>query len=239
MYTGEVEIENVTVPAGDPGEQLIANLILALIASELHVDETAKEYVTQAHALSLDLSAHSPIYRPLRPSKFVRLTCEVDSEIQIILLSVINDILVVPAIAAGQFASNHRGYPDAVNVKSLEIVRFMLRLRPRRLATVLESLKGLISRQQRIDAAHRILRSCMHQELPPGEPLDRASDCFSLARDLTGKRNLPLAALALRNADRALDSYMKTNYIKNHPDIVNSMRDQIKGLLNQLKQGAM
>ena len=239
MHTGEVEIENVTVPAGDQGERLIANLILARIASELHVDEKARAYVARAHALALDLSAHSPIYRPLRPSKFVRLTCELEGQIEIILLSVINDILVVPAIAAGQFARNHRRYPDAVNIKSLEIVRFMLRLRPRRLATVLESLKGMMSRQQRIDAAHRILRACMHQELPPGEPLDRVSDCFSLARDLTEKRNLPLAALALRNADRALDLYTKDNQIKNHPEIVRSMKDQIRGMLNELKQGAM
>ena len=162
-----------------------------------------------------------------------------EGETEIILLSVINGILVVPAIAAGQFANNHQRYPDAVNVKNLEVVRFMLRLRPRRLATVLESLKGIISRQQRIDSAHRILRSCMHQELLPGEPLDRANDWFSLARDLTGKRNLPLAALALGNADRALDAYMKTSYAKNHPEIVYSMKDEIKGLLNQLKQGAM
>ena len=41
MYMGKVEIENVTVPAGDQGEQLIANLILALIASELHADGNA------------------------------------------------------------------------------------------------------------------------------------------------------------------------------------------------------
>jgi hypothetical protein len=162
-----------------------------------------------------------------------------DGETEIILLSVINDILVVPAIAAGQFSNGYRGYPYAVNVTNLEIVHFMLRLRPRRLATVFESLRSMMSSQQLIDAVRRILRSCMHHELPPGEPLDRTSDYFTLARDLVGKRNFPLAALALRNADRALDSYKETKFIKNHPEIVQSMKDQILDLLNELRQTAI
>jgi hypothetical protein len=239
MDTGKVEIGNVIVPAGDRGEQLIANLILALIASELQSDATASEYVARAHVLARDLAAQSLTYRPLQPSKFARLTCELDGETEIILLSVINDILVVPAIAAGQFSSGDRGYPYAVNVTNLEIVHFMLRLRPRRLATVFESLGSMMSSQQLIDAVRRILRACMHHELPPGEPLDRTSDYFTLARDLVGKRNFPLAALALRNADRALDSYTKTNLIKDHPEIVQSMKDQIRDLFNELRQTAM
>jgi hypothetical protein len=67
MDTGKVEIGNVIVPAGDRGEQLIANLILALIASELQSDATASEYVARAHALARDLAAQSLIYRPCNP----------------------------------------------------------------------------------------------------------------------------------------------------------------------------
>jgi hypothetical protein len=235
MHAGEVQIENVVVPPGDRGEQLIANLILAIIASELYSDATP--YVAQAHSLALDLAGHSLIYRPLHPSKFARITCELDGETETILLPVVNGILLVPAMAVEQFVSGHRGY--AVNVTNLEIVHFMLRLRPRRLATVLESLKRMMAREQLIDAARRILRACMHHELPVGQPLDRAGDCFMLARDLIGKRNFPLAAIALNNADHALDAYVKSSSIKDYPAIVKSMKDHIRGLLNELKQTAM
>jgi hypothetical protein len=239
MYAGKAGIKNGVVPAGDRGEQLVANLILSLIASELHANATARSYVAQAHALALDLAVQSSIYRPPRASKFACLTCELDGEIQDILLPVINDILVVPAIATGGLSGDHRDYPDAANVRDLEIVHFMLRLRPRRLAIVLESLKGIVSSQHLADAARRILRACMHRELPAGEPLDRVGECFGLARNLIGSRNFPLAALALNNADRALDSYLKVNSIKDHPEIVQSMKGQIKELLRELKQTAM
>ena len=235
MDTGGLQIENAMVPAGDRGEQLIANLILALIASELYSDATP--YVARAHALALDLAAHSLIYRPLKPSKFARLSCEMDGESETILLPVINDILVVPPIAEGQFGGAHRGY--AANITKLEMVHIILRLRPRRLATVLEEMKGTMSSGQVTCAARRILRSCMHHELPRGEPLDHASDCFTLARDLIGKRNFPLASIALNNADHELDTYLKSSWIKEHPTIVRSMKDRIRGLLDELKQTAM
>jgi hypothetical protein len=234
MYAGKAQIENI-VPPGDRGEQLIANLILAIVASELHDDATP--YVAQAHALALDLAGHSLIYRPLKPSMFARLTCEIGGEAETILLPVINDMLVVPAMAAERFAGGHGGY--AVTVTNLEIVHFMLRLRPQRLMTVLESLKGTMSREHLNGAARRILRSCMHHELPPGEPLDRASHYFTLARDLIGKRNFSLAALALHNADRALDAYVDTSSIRDDHEILESMKDRIRGLLRELKQTAM
>ena len=111
----------------------------------MHDDATP--YVAQAHALAFDLAGHALIYRPLKPSGFARLTCEIDGESETILLPVINDILVVPAMAAERFAGGHGVY--AVTVTNLEIVHFMLRLRPQRLVTVLESLKGMRAREVR------------------------------------------------------------------------------------------
>jgi hypothetical protein len=75
--------------------------------------------------------------------------------------------------------------------------------------------------------------------LPVGDPLDHANDYFTLARDLIGKRNYPLGALALGNADRALDSYAEGASMNDHRAVVSSMKEQIRRMLGELKQTAM
>jgi hypothetical protein len=238
---GEVEIDNVIVPAGDRGEQLIAHLILSVIAFDLRADTTARRHLAQAHALAIELLDRSLIYRPLRPSEFARLTCEVDGHAQIILFPVINNILVYPAIVA-DVGDGEADAPainaSAVNIRLLEITRFILRLRPRRIATILESLEGATPSQHLTDAVHRILSACTRQELPVTQPLDRANYSFTLASNLIGKRNVPLAILALSDADRALDAYAQTAPI-DHVSTIQAMRDQVKTMLSNLKRTAM
>ncbi len=235
---GRVEIDNVIVPAGDRGEQLIANLILSVIAFDLRSDATARRHVAQAHALAIELADRSLVYRPPRPSEFARLTCEQDGHAETILLPVINNILVYPAITVEEVADNSEADAFAVNVRVLEITRFMLRLRPRRIATILESLRGATPSQQLTGIVRRILTACTRQELPVTEPLDRANDSFTLARNLIGKRNFPLAILALSNADRALHAYAQTASI-DHAPAFQGMRDQVQKMLSELKRTAM
>lgn len=235
---GEVEIDDVIVPAGDPGERLIANLILSVIALDLRSDATARRHLAQAHALAIELADRSLVYRPPRPSEFARLTCERDGHAETILLPVINNILVYPAIAVEDVAGpNDAGVPS-VDVRGLEITRFMLRLRPRRIATILDSLGEATPTQQLTDVLRRILTACTRQELPVTEPVDRANDSFTLARNLLGKRNFPLATLALSDADRALEAYAQGASI-DHACAIQGMRDQVKKMLNDLKRTAM
>jgi hypothetical protein len=233
-----VEIDNVIVPAGDRGEQLIAHLILSVIAFDLRSDATARRQLAQAHALAIELADRSLVYRPPRPSEFARLTCERDGHAETILLPLINDILIYPAIAVEEVAGNLEVNAPAVNVRGLEITRFMLRLRPRRIATILDSLEGTTPSQQLTDVVRRILTACTRQELPVTEPLDRAYDSFTLARNLIGKRNVPLATLALSNADRALDAQAQTASV-DHASAIQGMRDQVKKMLSDLKRTAM
>jgi hypothetical protein len=236
---GKVEVDNVVVPTGDRGEQLIANLILSAIAFDLHSDATARRHVAQAYSLAVDLADRSPVYRPPRPSKFARFTSELEGHRETILLPVINNILVIPALAAAEIASDRQADPSEVNVTALEVTRFMLRLRPRRIATILESLDSAASGQQISDAARRILTACTRHELPVEEPLDRANEFFTLARDLIGKPNYPLGALALGNAERALDAYAEAASTNDHRAVVASMKEQIRRMLGELKQTAM
>jgi hypothetical protein len=236
---GKVDVDNAVVPAGDRGEQLIANLILSTIAFDLHSDATAGRHVAQAYALALELADRSPVYRPARPSKFARFTCELGGHRETILLPVINNILVIPAVAAAEIAGDRQAVPPEVKVTVLEVTRFMLRLRPRRIATILESLDSAASGEQQSDAARRILTACTRHELPITEPLDSANEYFTLARDLIGKRNYSLGALALGNADHALDAYAESASIQDHREMVVTMKGQIRRMLGELKQTAM
>ena len=234
---GNVEIEGVAVPAGDPGEQLIANLILLTIAFDLGADGTARKYLAQAHLLAMDLADQSPIYRPPRPSQFARLTVELDGLMETILLPVIGNILVLPAIA---FTGGCETVPVAINLKALDIACFMLRLRPRRIASIIEALDHEAPGWQSTDAMRRILASCTRVELPLVEPLDRADGFLTLARKLTGKQNFPLATLALINADRALaDAYAQTASASDHAAALLQMKQQIAQMLAELQQTAM
>jgi hypothetical protein len=109
---GNAEIEDVVVPAGDPGERLIAKLILSTIAFDVHAEQAAGRHLAEAHLLAMDLANHSLVYRPLRPSHFARLTFEFDGITEATLLPLINNVLVFPAmtfegIAVGREADVH------------------------------------------------------------------------------------------------------------------------------------
>ena len=102
MYQGialqKADIANVMVPAGDPGEQFIANLIWWNIAFQLHSDAVAKAYLAQARSLALNIADQSVTYRPPHPSKFAQFTCEIDGTCGTLLLPIIDDTLILPQI---------------------------------------------------------------------------------------------------------------------------------------------
>jgi hypothetical protein len=233
-----LETDDVTVPAGDRGEQLIAHLILCAIAFDLRSDTVGRRHLARAHLLAVELADQSFIYRPARPSQFARLTCELNGHSQTILLPVINNILVLPSVAAEEIVGDDQPVPPAVNVAVFEIARFRLRLRPRRIASILESLDNTAPTDRLADAARRILTACTRHELPVGEPLDRANDSLTLARDLIGKRNFPLATLALTNAGLDLESFARTAST-DYAALVQAMKRQIQQMLGQMQRTAM
>lgn len=230
-----------SVPPGDPGEQLVANLTLALFASALRCEEATIDYITGAHALALDLAVHSITYRPRGPSKFARLIFAANDAYGTdnLLVSMIDNTLVLPTITAGERPSACHSPPHVLNIKDVDIAYFKLRLRPNNLAGALKGIAEMPCNEAQTEALRRVLNLCMNQALPKPEPLDLVGDFFIVAHDLTGKRNFPLAALALRNADRALDAYGEIASIEGHHEIIRSMKDQIEVLLEGMRRTAM
>jgi len=158
-------VGDVFIPAGDPAEQIIANLMLSVVVCQLHSEKAAQSFIIRAHELTEMLG-------------------------------------------------------------------------PRKVLAELPAL-GEIASERLYDSVDRILQKCLQQELPPSEPLDRASESFTLARDLIGKRNYSLAALALNDASAALDSYANASSIPSHLPLTLAMRTQIAGMLDEIRQRGM
>jgi hypothetical protein len=242
MYSGGVfPLEggesDAVVPKGDEGEQLIANVLLAVMTSQLYSDAAAKGYIDQACALANTLARRSITYRPSQLSKFARLTLEVDGQIETLLVSVIDGVLVVPRINSAAVKANLLPSRHAIKLADVELIRFVLRIRTRRVVAVLESLRTAMSHDRLVQAAQYVIAASLHHERST-EPLDGVSDFFAIAHDLVGKRNYPLAALLLNNAVNTLDSYLSSTQVDGHRAVVYSMKGKIGRLLKEIMQTA-
>jgi hypothetical protein len=234
----EDHIENMSIPEGDPGEQLVANLILSVIVCQLNTLPNAIAYVAKAHELAVRLQSQTITYRPKSPAKFARVKFELHGTTKILLFSLINDVLVMPPIGSAELAKVAATAGVAINLKNLDVARFMLRLRPRKLAAALEPLKTIDDPEQFTDVTGHILAKCFYHEIISEEPLNRADDLFMLARALIRKRNFQMAALALKNADSELESYVRSIPLRELPPSVQRMKEQIAEMVKELGSGA-
>jgi hypothetical protein len=232
-------IGEVFVPPGDPAEQLLANLILAVTVTQLHTDGAALPFLNRAHEIALTLSRVWMVYRPKQPSKFARLTFEADGTLQNILYPVIDGNLIVPAIAPEAIVRAQPVLGETVRLIDLSPARYMLRIRTRPVVEELNAIRTKVSHDKLAAVVDRILTKSLQQELPSVHALDRANESFSLARDLIGKRNYPLASLALTDAATAVDQYGKCATIESHAEIVSSMKEQVARMLQQIKRRGM
>lgn len=231
-------VGDVLIPAGDPAEQIIANLILSVIVCQLHSDKAAQSFVTRAHELAKMLARESAVYQPAQPSQFARLTYEVNNRSDIILYSIIDGVLIVPTLQDGAIVRSQELIPGAIRLVSLTSTRYVLRMKPRNVLAELAALDGIMS-ERLYHSVDRILQKCLQQEVPTSEALDRAGESFALARGLIGKRSYSLAALALNDASAALDSYANACPISSHLPLTLSMRTQIAGVLDEIRQRGM
>jgi hypothetical protein len=131
---GVDQFENIAVPEGDPGEQLVAYLLLAPIVCQLNALPNAIAYIAQAHELAVRLAGQNVTYRPKTASKFARLEFELQGRTEIVLLSLINNVLVMPPVGPGDLSKLLLTEGMAINLTNLSVAHLMLRLPTRRLA---------------------------------------------------------------------------------------------------------
>src|SRR5580704_3702963 len=97
-------VDGITIPTGDPGEQLVANLILSLIVCQQYALPNALAHIAQAHELAVRMEGRSITYRPKSPSKFARMKFELQGATEIVLLSLIDNVLVMPPVGAAELS---------------------------------------------------------------------------------------------------------------------------------------
>ena len=107
LFLDSSQMGRTAIPPGDRGEQLIANLILSSIAYQFDALACARVYAAQARAIALALHDRNLTYRPPRPSRFLRLSCDLGGETESVLLSVIEGTLVAPILRATRDESDH------------------------------------------------------------------------------------------------------------------------------------
>jgi hypothetical protein len=238
LFLDSSQIGRTAIPPGDRGEQLIANLILSSIACQFDAVACARVYAAQARAIALALSDRNLTYRPPRPSRFLRLSCDLGGETESLLLSVIEGTLVAPILRATKDESEHILTEALISTVDLDIERVSLRLKLRRLAEVIEPLERMTSSEESAVVVRAILADHLRHKLTVAEPLDRAIDFLSLGRDLVGKGNFPLAAVSLEKAEAALNvprTEMTTAYALG----VQAVKEQIGRTIHELRRSAL
>jgi hypothetical protein len=224
------------IPPGDRGEQLIANLILSSIACQFDAVACARVYSAQARAIALALNDRNLTYRPPRPSRFLRLSCDLGGETESLLLSLIEGTLVAPILRATRDVSDHILTEALISTVDPDIERVSLRLRLRRLA--IEPLERMTSPKKSAFVLRSILADHLRYGLTLAEPLDGAIDFLSLGRDLVGKGNFPLAAVSLEKAEAALNipmTEMTTAYALG----VRAVKEQIVRTIDELRRSPL
>jgi len=227
--------ERAVIPPGDPGEQLIANLLLSSIAYQLDSVACARSYGERARSIAVGLGYESLTYRRPCPSKFLRVKCDLTGESETLLLSIIEGKLVLPTLRLARFAPDKAVMDRSATIVDFEIEQFRIRLRLRRLAAALESLDKMTSTEESALLVRRILTDSLHCRIAWTDPLERADDFFSMARDLVGMRNLPLAALSLERAQGALN--MCTIESAEQAGTVRTLKEHIAQTIDELKRG--
>jgi len=238
LFLDSSQMGRTAIPPGDRGEQLIANLILSSIACQFDAVACARVYAAQARAIALALNDRNLTYRPPRPSRFLRLSCDLGGETESLLLSVIEGTLVAPILRATRDESDHILTEALISTVDLDIEQVPLRLRLRRLAEAIEPLERMTSPKESALVVRSILANNLRYKLTVAEPLDRAIDFLSLGRDLVGKGNFPLAAVSLEKAEAALNvpiTEMTTAYALG----VQAVKEQIARTVDELRRSAL
>jgi len=238
LFLDSSQMGRTAIPPGDRGEQLIANLILSSIACQFDAVACARVYAAQARAIALALNDRNLTYRPPRPSRFLRLSCDLGGETESLLLSVIEGTLVAPILRATRDESDHILTEALISTVDLDIEQVPLRLRLRRLAEAIEPLERMTSPKESALVVRSILANNLRYKLTVAEPLDRAIDFLSLGRNLVGKGNFPLAAVSLEKAEAALNvpiTEMTTAYTLG----VQAVKEQIARTVDELRRSAL
>jgi hypothetical protein len=232
--TREAHLESMSVPAGDPGEQLIANLLISLIACHLGSADLAASCIACAHSIAQSFPNQSSAYRPLSYIKVARLTGELEGRIETVLVPIMNNRVVAPISASAKLNGAASPPSGSLRWTDVEVIYLNLCLRSRSLKKVIGKLIN-ISPGALVADVESILGNYLTSQVQVSDPLTCASDHFMLARSFIARGNFTLAELALKSAGLALDRHVRATPLTDHAKVVRAMKEQMAGIADELR----
>jgi len=167
----------------------------------------------------------------------LRLVCHLGGETESLLLSVIEGILVAPTLGVTTSARDQILTGRPIDAVDFDIEQVRLRLSPRRLAEAIAPLDRMTSPEESSLVVRSIIMDNLRYKITSTEPLDRAIDFLSLARDFVRKGNFRLAAVSLRKSEAAL-SVPITGITAAYARRVRTVKEQIARTIDELRRSA-
>jgi hypothetical protein len=237
----EIKIGSSVIPAGDPAEQLMANLMLCILAYYSGVVDIGKKHLEYAHSIAAKLEKLGQTYRCSNIIKVVGITSGTDDESATLMLPIVGDHLVVPGISVQQLAKRLKSIPDdtgTISLQQLNIEYYRLRLRP---ARVRRSLAGILELEAADNLAmqtEELLTACLADRLINVEAIDLAYALLGLVYDFSAAGNFILAEMAVNQANRVIDEWADGDKERCEMQPFTNFKAQVQLLARELKTQA-
>ena len=209
-FESEIPVASDDDSSGDESEnEFVRDLLLCLIRCDLGAAGAARDELRKATVRIGSLpDLISP--RPERLTKAVRLILEGAGQTRSLWLPFRTGELELTSISAEDYLKLFSVGDDKffqASILALDIKYFRTKFRRSRL----RSAADVVGKSEDLNAvrrcARKLLSHCLRQEMIDVDELALADDYLSLAKSFTGRRDLPLARLALSRADGSLRSY--------------------------------
>jgi len=227
--------------AGDPGQRLVAHMVLALISCHLRMEAMVDLHISGA----LDLLDEQPdrlkTLRALHDMRLVRILTQSGEMSATLLLAMIGETVIAPIIdfkTILPILRTHSGCSATIGVHDIEIDHVRVRLRTAWLKTALQDIMDIGFLETRADRITGVLNQCVRPSLKPAAPLDMAEAFFALARTFARQDNHAFAKLSLQKADLYIRLYADGADNEAHRALSESLTEKIGGLVDRLGASA-
>ena len=236
----ETKVGNSVIPAGDPAEQFMANLMLAVLA--FHSDDTdiGQKHLNYAHSIAADLERLARTYRSKIPMKVIGITSRTDDQEATLMVPVVGERLVVPGMDLQRIAKRLKSQSagqSTISLQALNIHYHDLRFRPARLVRALAAIMELDTANSLLTQAEGLLTRCLADKHGTVDAIELAHDYLRLTHEFSSIRNFLLAGMALQQATQAIDELVRSDNELGNLKSVTEFRARVQVLASELRAG--
>ncbi len=130
------------------------------------------------------------------------------------MVPIVGGHLVVPGIDLQRIATRLKAHPGGqpmISLQAIEISYYEPRFRPARLRRALAAIMEIVETDRLLTRVEDLLNACLGDKLKALEAVDLAYDYLSLTSDLSSARNFLIAGMALKQAIRVIDEFIRSD----------------------------